>query len=292
MFLLKKKMATANHVLQHHGARGIAAVLVQKPVDWWQGLDRRIRGEGLWQDSRWHRFRGRLIGLLGSTVKIEGCRFSLDSPVIPAHIKSYVASSSYEAPERKVLRQFLNSNLPVIEFGGSIGVVSCLTNKRLHKSKEHVVVEANPDMIPVLEKNRDLNECRFVVRHRAVAYGCNEITFYRNPIFLSSNLNNQWGESPEEAVRVPTITLQNIIDEFSFKRVTLICDIEGAEFDLVQHESDILRERVADFMVEVHRQLGDHLADSMFDKLGQIGFRHVYDHDGTYFFRNSRFDQA
>ncbi len=74
--------------------------------------------------------------------------------------------------------------------------------------------------------------------------------------------------------------------------MTLICDIEGAEFDLVQHESDILRERVEDFMVEIHRQLGDQLADSMLDKLGQIGFRHVYDLKGTYLFRNTRFDQV
>ena len=288
MSFLMKKLATAKRVHQQHGPRGIAAALAEKPADWWRALDRQVRGEGLWDNNISHRCQGRLVEILGNTVNIEGCKFSVDSPAIPTHIKAHVASKNYEAPERAILKRFLNPDLPVIEFGGSIGVVSCLTNKRLHNPDRHVVVEANPDLVPLLEKNRDLNSCQFRVLPRAVAYGSDVITFYRSAFFLASNLHNAWGDLPENAVRVPTTNLQNIVEEFGYERVTLICDIEGGEFDLVQHESDVLIERVEDFMVEVHAQLGDEPVMNMFDKLERTGFRHVYDEAGTYMFRNSK----
>ena len=45
----------------------------------------------------------------------------------------------------------LRRDLPVVELGGSIGVVACVTNRLLKDRKAHLVVEANPLAIPHLE---------------------------------------------------------------------------------------------------------------------------------------------
>ena len=51
----------------------------------------------------------------------------------------------------------------IVEFGGGIGVISCLANRRIGQRDRHIVVEANPHLIPLLEKNRSLNRCAFTV---------------------------------------------------------------------------------------------------------------------------------
>ena len=57
---------------------------------------------------------------------------------------------------------YVDPNLPVIEFGGCIGVISCLTNKKIKDKKKHIVVEAQPYLIETLKKNRNNNDCKLV----------------------------------------------------------------------------------------------------------------------------------
>jgi 16S rRNA A1518/A1519 N6-dimethyltransferase RsmA/KsgA/DIM1 with predicted DNA glycosylase/AP lyase activity len=72
----------------------------------------------------------------------------------------------FEKHERETIKRCLDPNLPVVEVGGCIGVVACTTNRLLQEPSKHVVVEANPDLVPVLEANRQLNQCEFVVLQR------------------------------------------------------------------------------------------------------------------------------
>src|SRR2546426_6211274 len=84
---------------------------------------------------------GRLIEIRGNNVSIDGCTFSLESPAIATQSKSRFMFGQYERPEREAIRRFLDPTLPVVEFGGSIGVLSCLTNRRLSDPQRHVVIE-------------------------------------------------------------------------------------------------------------------------------------------------------
>ncbi len=71
----------------------------------------------------------------------------------------------------------------MIEFGGAMGVVACLTNKRLIHPEKHIVVEANPEILSLLKDNRDRNNCQFTILHGAIAYGTEEVTFNLNEDF-------------------------------------------------------------------------------------------------------------
>ena len=74
----------------------------------------------------------------------------------------------HEPHERALLKRWLPKDLPIVEFGGGIGVVSCSANRRLDRPEQHIVIEANPAVTPLLEQNRDLNGCRFQVKNMAL----------------------------------------------------------------------------------------------------------------------------
>jgi FkbM family methyltransferase len=276
------KLRTAARVYRDQGLTGLWTTLrSRRPL-----LPRKHLVGGVWPNGWQERLKGALVELRGNGVVIEGSRFSFDSPVIPRYLKGYIASDRYEQPERKALRHFLDPGLPVVELGGCIGVVACLTNKRLRLPEKHVVVEANPDLIPLLERNREQNGCRFTILHRAVAYGADRVTFYRSIIFLASNVDRMYGESPADATTVQTTTFGDLLAHFGFDRCTLVCDIEGAECSLVEHEPHVLRARVATLLLEVHREALPDATSRMLQTLQRLGFQERFCESGTYVFEN------
>jgi len=56
----------------------------------------------------------------------------------------------------------------VLELGGCLGVLSCTINKRLGDPTKHVVLEANPALIPYLRGNREINRAAFIVTNSVV----------------------------------------------------------------------------------------------------------------------------
>ena len=131
---------------------------------------------------------GRLVELRGNRGLVDGLTFSLDSPAIKTRYKSGFFRGDYEAPECALLQQAVDPNLGVVEFGASIGVMACLTNRKLNDRKRHVVVEANALLIPVLENNREINNCGFQIINKAVAYGCDTIDFKLHDWFVGGSV--------------------------------------------------------------------------------------------------------
>ena len=213
---------------------------------------------------------GRRIEAQGNRVEMSGLVFSVDNPMIHVRMKSTLADGSYEEGERMLIERFLPSDLPVIELGGAIGVVSCFTNRMLVRPEQHVVVEANPSLISTLSLNRDLNHCQFTVRQAALGYDSDQVDFYAGSTFLTGSLE----PGSLRSVRVPSITLGRLLDEADFPRACLIADIEGAEASLVERESDVLRSRIRWFIFEFHPPvLGPDRTEKLFDQLQAIGFQ-------------------
>ncbi len=268
------KLNSAKHVFQTQGIAGVMSV---------------IKDQYLYDSLRDHinRWYGQTIESRGNVVVVDGCRFSLDSPVITTESKSKFMFNQYEWPERQAVARFVNPNLPVVEFGGSIGVVSCLTNRKLDCPQRHVVVEANPALVPLLLQNRDQNDCAFEVLPRLIAYGSDRATFYaHNSNFVISTATPIAVDEHVEAVEVETIDLKSILDQYDFDRCTLICDIEGGEWDLVQNESDTLRDRVATMIVEIHEDyLGEERVKDLFGELRALGFEQVFSELDTFVLR-------
>jgi FkbM family methyltransferase len=222
-------------------------------------------------------------------VELCGLVFSVDNPLIHVRMKSTLADGSYERGERTLIERFLPRELPVVELGGAIGVVSCFTNRRLLLPERHVVVEANPDLIPTLAINRDLNACAFSVRHAALGYDSDDVDFYSGASFLGGSI----APVSERSIRVPAVTLKAVLDESGYSKASVIADIEGAEASLVEREWDVLRSRVEWLIFEFHPSiLGANRTERIFARLRSIGFEERARYDCVAAFENLLADRG
>ncbi|MES2219510.1 MAG: FkbM family methyltransferase [Acidobacteriota bacterium] len=204
-------------------------------------------------------------------IKLNGCTFVLRALPNPAVTRALVRRE-YEEFERRAVRQYVRPNLPVVELGGCFGVVACITNRKLDRGTLHVVVEANPRVISFIEKNRSLNRCNFELLNAAIAYGQPTVTFCPSFDMPSNSLRENHGA---DAVTVNTISLGEIVRQRDIDSFTLICDIEGHEYDLVQNEADAIQ-RAEIIILETHaRMIGDAKNSELLARLEEIGFKEI-----------------
>jgi FkbM family methyltransferase len=189
------------------------------------------------------RFRGK-VDIYGVTINLKSARTTVPWPNVLG-----LVSGAYEQSEMRLLREYLRADLPVIELGASIGVVACVTNKKLNEPHKHLVVEANPALIPFLEGNRSLNGCSFDIRLAGV--GPDSADLYVAADARSASMYRKTHES----VRVPCISFAKLIAELGWRDVFLICDIEGAEAHLILEEGHVLKEHVQCVLFEFHPQV-------------------------------------
>ena len=191
---------------------------------------------------------GKLVELMGNRVNIGGLRFLVDNKQITTREKSAFFFGKWEQAERHAIDSYLRSDLPVVELGGCLGIVSCHINKKLERPEQHVVIEANPGILPTLEKNRELNNCKFVVRHAALGYGSSYVDLH-----LTNIGANSLAPISDNIIEVPAVSLETILEDTGFETVSLVMDVEGAEVDLLEREIDVLRKSVATLVFEIHR---------------------------------------
>ena len=248
-----------------------------RPAGWAAALARWLARSPI--DNRW--LIGRLVEIGGDHVTVDGLTFALDNPLIRTRDKTAVCLGLHEAPELALAHTRLDAGLPVIELGGGIGIVSCNINRRLAHPRDHIVVEANPDLIPTLETNRRLNRCQYQIRNAALAYG-DKTTVLAIDSWATSRIG---GGGTRRAV-VATTTLAELLRETRFARINLVVDIEGAEADLVEQEGTLLSQRVRTLILETHPSItGADRVARMIAGIRSLGFaetarfRHVWAFD-------------
>ena len=267
--MIREKWLSAHRRYHNEGAK---SVLLLYP--------RRLRA---WIRT-FSKFWGRTVELKGNIVEIEGLEFSVAVPGLPAVEKARFLFDRYERPERITIREFLDPKVPVVEFGANIGVVSCIVNKKLQSPEQHIVVEANPTLIPLLKQNRERNQCHFEITACAVAYGVDQVSFNLDEHILGSSLL----VGTRKSAIVPATTLARILDEHDLPLCTLICDIEGSEVELISNEAGVIRDRVSAFFVEVHPKIrGQQAIDEAVQTLIDLGFEKKFDRWSNMVFVNS-----
>jgi FkbM family methyltransferase len=211
--------------------------------------------------------RARLLG-----VDIDGCNFSIRG--VPVLLRRELISKPYEYPERISIRQFIDCRLPIIELGGCIGVVSCLANRLIGPSLKQVVVEANPKLVPIIQANARRNGCDLEVVNAAICDKKGFVSFHVGDGEFSQLASSLLDDgSMRSSVEVPACSLAELLERFAIQDCNLICDIEGSEYDLVQHELDVITLRVSRIIMEVHPHLlGLTKIDSLIFKLKTAGF--------------------
>ncbi|MBT8184700.1 MAG: FkbM family methyltransferase [Eudoraea sp.] len=170
---------------------------------------------------------------------------------IPFHMtdipfRGRFVQNKYEKEEATHLARYLEPQDKVLELGSCLGYVSCLTNKLLHNKEEHVVVEANPKLIPWIQKNKLENNCHFKIEHCIISPE-KKNEFYIHELIVGGSTRRK----TMHKIEVKGTTFSELEEKYATDFDTLIMDIEGGELDLLRnHNKEISKFRK--IFYEVH----------------------------------------
>lgn len=213
--------------------------MTQKHINKWQfrDLSRAIR-------IAWYHWR-------------HGPRFSYHGVPIDLPARSYtpfkiqLIKGSYEEPERRLIDKYLDPSLPVLELGGSLGIISAYITGKLHKQTPFVIVEANSAVLDICKSNANWKrrESDVEVIHAAIAYDHETVAFRSSENVHISKVATSDSTSVE---MVKATNLSDILeDKLRDRPYTLIMDIEGMELDVLAREPEAF-EKCALAIIEFH----------------------------------------
>jgi FkbM family methyltransferase len=179
--------------------------------------------------------QGALFDLRGARFHADGCTLMVPKDQTSRVYRACFVRDSYEASERKLVRAFVRPTDTVLELGACLGIVSCVTNKILADKTRHVVVEGNPFCLPTLHRNRELNQCGFIVENCAVS-NQPDATFYLHPVYIVGGTTQR---KSSRVAAVPARSLAELEGHYGAFTV-LIMDIEGAEIETLSSSQDLL----------------------------------------------------
>jgi FkbM family methyltransferase len=180
---------------------------------------------------------GLIFDILLKRFRANGCSFVVPKDLTTRAGRGYFALDLYEKPERQLVTKYIQGDESVLELGACIGIVSCIVNKRLQRPVQHVVVEANPSLIPWLEENKKSNECSFAVESCIVSNKKEDYFYFGQSIVSGSLLQGAAGTATR--TKVQGKSFDEIQRSHNIKFDTLIMDIEGGEHEFLTQNKSI-----------------------------------------------------
>lgn len=200
-----------------------------------------------------------------------------------------VLRGDYEDDEWRVISDSLEPDVPTIELGGSLGIISAYIASRLSEGTPFVVVEANPEIFDICRTNATDSGKRGNVHlvNKVVAYDGKDVEFH-----ISKNAHISGLASSEKLAnsRLPAITLRDLLSTHRIDgEYILVSDIEGGEWDLPWRDAEALaRCKVA--VIELHPHIfanQNRSVNDFIERMADIGLQNVSSVNDTYKFVRS-----
>ena len=164
-------------------------------------------------------------------LKCRGMRFPLDRAILPPRVRTSLRNGTYENKEAEAVKKLIKPGDVVMELGGGIGFMSTLVATKTPAKSVHSF-EANPQLLPYIAQVHTLNEVQnATVTNAVLGDSDGSTTFYVRRNFLASSLDPMEDSADCTSVEVPTRDVNAVIQEL--QPSVLVCDIEGAEADLL-----------------------------------------------------------
>ncbi len=196
-------------------------------------------------------------------------KIPLDPALMSPTILSVIREGRYETGEAKVLLAVIEEGERIVELGGGIGFLSSLAYLQ-GKTEAIVVVEAHPELIPVIKATHQLNGVRGDVRHAVAAprRSAGTLPFYMHNDFWGSSLSPLKKRHLKGVAQVAVVGLDELVETYA--PTMMIIDVEGGEADLLDGVS--LR-GVNKVLMEIHpKVIGPAGVKKVFDALSLEGF--------------------
>lgn len=160
-----------------------------------------------------------------------------------------ILAGRYEKEEATLADEWVPDGSDVVELGGGIGFITTVTAQTTHDIGTHVVLEINPDLVPVLRSVVNTNQLDTIVDHSAYSARTDSVSLKKATIFTQSTIN----ESQASYGSIPAKSLSHLIDEYDLEEFTLIVDIEGAEQGLIDEGFETMVNHCPLVIMELHR---------------------------------------
>lgn len=193
-------------------------------------------------------------------------------------VKAMIYWGIYESAERRFVRRYIVGDRDVVELGSSLGVVSSEIARKLKPGRRLICVEANVELIPVIERNVRANAPSALVRtlHAAIyppsLNGRKQVPFALGTHNFNSSVRSN-GETSDNYV--PRLGLDDVLREAGVGEFDLVSDIEGGEVAFLVSQPESLRScRRA--VIEFHATACDGVAftsDELLERFVALGFR-------------------
>ncbi|MDO5981661.1 FkbM family methyltransferase [Flavivirga spongiicola] len=171
------------------------------------------------------------------TYRSNGVNIKIPFDLTDYKFRGRFVLNKYESEESILISKYLNKNSTVLELGSCLGYISCITNNILANKTNHVVLEANPNLINSIEENKSLNNCKFHLENKIISKNKSNIFYIHNRIVGGSIVR-----STNSKISIEGVGMDYLEKKYSLVFDTLIMDIEGGELDFFRnHKNEILK---------------------------------------------------
>ncbi|MDU8913339.1 FkbM family methyltransferase [Aestuariicoccus sp. MJ-SS9] len=202
-------------------------------------------------------------------IKSRGLKIPKHPEITTGRVRGALREGLYERKECDAVMRVVNEGDTVLELGGGIGYMSTLLSVK-KKVARVVSYEANPALIPYIATVHEANGVENVEMRNALlsAQAGDPVDFHVRRNFLGSSMDRDADpDSIVETVKIAQHPVADVLDDV--KPDVLVCDIEGAEADLLP-AGDWTGLRAA--IIELHPQwIGQSGVQAVFDAMQKAG---------------------
>mgnify|MGYP003626221734 FL=1 len=205
----------------------------------------------------------------------RGMKFPNHADIIKGRVRSLLRKNAYEQKESEAALRVVKEGDVVIELGAGIGYMSTLVASK-RKIKSVHSFEANPHLIPYIQQVHAANGLTNAhVTNAILGSRKGTVDFYVRDNLLGSSMAVLKGEVDPPSTKVDVLNGKTVFKDIGAN--VLICDIEGAEVDLIP-SLDLTDLRAA--IIELHPQwIGPEGVNKVFKAFMDAGL--AYYHRGS-----------
>lgn len=200
-------------------------------------------------------------------IRNRGVRLAVDDSAISPAMRMRLYEDNYEKQEVAILSATLKEHDTVMELGAGLGFLSIFAAQHIDARKVHAY-EANPSLIPLIERNYRLNGVSPHLHNRVLTSSPTPgvCKFHLAEDFWASSMV-ETGEGTS-SIDVPTAPF--IMELRTIDPSYLVIDIEGGEEELIVSDDFHNVKRV---LIELHpSKIGKAATDRVRDVLLSAGF--------------------